>query len=229
VASVKKFNAKQYTQSLREAFELLGNPKIAAEQSAYMKNLFPFFGIKTPERSTIFKGFIKEHGYPPAEQAEETIKLLYQQKERELHYSAITIAGKFLKTNSDIIIPIAEHLITTNSWWDSVDGTSSACVRPYFLLHPQLLDKQTKAWVESDNMWLQRSAIICQLGYRDKTNEKVLFRNIKALKDTNEFFLNKAIGWALREYSKTHRERVIWFIANNKLSPLSVREGSKYL
>jgi 3-methyladenine DNA glycosylase AlkD len=92
-----------------------------------------------------------------------------------------------------------------------------------------LLDKLTLKWVKSGNMWLQRSALICQLGLRHTTNQAILYRNIKALNGGNEFFINKAIGWALREYSKTHPQQVRDFMAALKLAPLSVREGSKYL
>ena len=223
------FSTKQYIASLRAAFELLANEEIAMQQAKYMKDLFPFFGLKTPERSAVVKGYIKEHGLPPFDKLEEVLKACYKQPEREFHYTAITLASYYMKKNAKDMIPLMEFLITHNTWWDTVDGTSSACVRPLFKQHPELLDKLTWKWVKSDSMWLQRSAIIAQLGYRKDTNEAVLFRNIKALNGGKEFFINKAIGWALREYSKTHRQQVVDFIAENKLHPLSVREGSKYL
>lgn len=223
------FNTTQYIKQLRAAFELLGNKQIAAEQSAYMKNLFPFFGIKTPERDATVKGFIKAHGLPPFEKLEEVVKACYKQKEREFHYTGIYLAGCYAKKQAKEMVPLMEFLITHNTWWDSVDSVSSQCVRPLFKQHPQLLDKLTLKWVKSGNMWLQRSALICQLGLRHTTNQAILYRNIKALNGGNEFFINKAIGWALREYSKTHPQQVRDFMAALKLAPLSVREGSKYL
>lgn len=227
--ATKAFSTKTYIAGLRTAFELLGDKEIAAEQSRYMKNMFPFFGLKTPERSAVVKGYIKEHGVPPFEKLEEVLKACYKQPEREFHYTAIHLASLYMKKHAKEMIPLMEYLITNNSWWDTVDGTSSACVRPLFKLHSELLDKLSWKWVKSNNMWLQRSALIAQLGYKNDTDEKVLYRNIKALYGGKEFFINKAIGWALREYSKTHRQQVIDFMAANKLHPLSVREGSKYL
>lgn len=225
----KSFSTKNYIAGLRAAFELLANAEIAVQQAKYMKDLFPFFGLKTPERSAVVKGYFKEHDIPPFDKLEEVIKACYKQPEREFHYTAIELASRYMKKHAKEMIPLTEFIITNNSWWDTVDGTSSACVRPLFKVHPELLDKLTWKWVKSDNMWLQRSAIIAQLGYRKETNEDVLFRNIQALNGGKEFFINKAIGWALREYSKTHRQQVVGFIAANKLHPLSVREGSKYL
>lgn len=227
--ATKIFSTKTYIAGLRTAFELLGDEQIAAEQSRYMKRLFPFFGLKTPERNAIVKGYIKEHGLPPFDKLEEVLKACYKQPEREFHYTAVHLASLYMKKHVKEMIPLMEYLITNNSWWDTVDGTSSACVRPLFKQHPELLDKLSLKWVKSYNMWLQRSAIIAQLGFRSDTNEKVLFRNIKALNGGNEFFINKAIGWALREYSKTYPKQVINFIAENKLHSLAVREGSKYL
>lgn len=225
----KAFSTKTYIAGLRTAFELLGDKQIAAEQVRYMKNQFRFFGLKTPERSSVVKGYIKEHGLPPFEKLEEVLKACYKQPEREFHYAAIQLASLYMKRHAREMIPLMEFLITHNTWWDTVDGTSSACVRPLFKLHPELIDKLTLKWVKSNDMWLQRSAIIAQLLFRHDTNEQVLFRNIKALNGGKEFFINKAIGWALREYSKTHRQQVVDFMAENKLHPLSVREGSKYL
>lgn len=227
--ATKTFSTKNYITGLRAAFELLGDRQIAAEQSRYMKHLFPFFGLMTPERSAVVKGYVKEHGAPPFDKLEEVLRACYKQPEREFHYTAIQLASLYMKKHAKDMVPMMEFLITNNTWWDTVDGTSSACVRPLFKLHPEMMDKLTWKWVQSDNMWLQRSAIIAQLLFRHDTNEEVLFRNIKALSAGKEFFINKAIGWALREYSKTHREQVIDFIGNNELHPLSVREGSKYL
>ncbi len=226
---MSSFNTNLYIKQLRAAFALLADKQIAKEQSAYMKNLFPFFGIKTPERNAIVKGFIKEHGLPPFDKLEEVLTACYKQKEREFHYAAIHLASKFVKQHPKEIVPLLEFLITENSWWDSVDSVSGNCTRTLFEYNPAMVDKLTWKWVKSSNMWLQRSAIISQLLFKHKTNEEVLFRNIKALNGGNEFFINKAIGWALREYSKTHPKQVRDFIAANKLSPLSVREGSKYL
>ncbi len=225
----KTFNTRAYIKHLSAAFELLANKQVAREQSAYMKNLFPFFGIKAPERYALLKGFIAEQGLPPFDKLEEVVRGCYQQKERDFHLAAIYITGKYIKQHHKAMVPLIEVLLTNNCWWDSVDSVSSVCIRPLLLQYPELTDKLSLKWVKSGHMWLQRSALICQIGLKQHTNQKVLFRNIEALNGGKEFFINKAIGWALREYSKTHPIEVREFMSTIKLSPLSVREGGKYL
>jgi 3-methyladenine DNA glycosylase AlkD len=136
--------------------------------------------------------------------------------------------GKFIKKFPRDAIQFLEKLLTTKSWWDSVDSIAPLAgemARKY----PELIDETMNHWSVDDNFWLRRSAILFQLKYKQQTNEDLLYDYIVKNADSKEFFIQKAIGWALREYSKTNPESVKAFIEGNHLAPLSIREGSKYL
>jgi 3-methyladenine DNA glycosylase AlkD len=227
--AMSKRIAHPYLQPLQQSLQERFHETNAKAMSQYMRNLFPFFGVATPIRTLLFKEHIKQFGLPTFKEQTKVLKSCMAQSERDFHYFAIHLLGKYVKEDAVKFSELMMYLITTNSWWDSVDGTSSSSVRPFFKLHPELAPKITRTWMDSGNFWLQRSAIIFQMGYREKTNEKLLFDYCLELKDEKEFFIQKAIGWALREYSKTNPKKVSAFLKANKLAPLSVREASKYL
>jgi len=122
-----------------------------------------------------------------------------------------------------------EQLIVQKSWWDTVDGLASWIIGTYFQLYPQTVVGVTEKWMNSGNMWLQRTSLIFQLKYKKNTDTQLLSNYILRLADRKEFFIRKAIGWVLREYSKTNKQWVKNFIQTNKLSALSYREASKYV
>ena len=218
-----------YIKPLVEEFKKRSNPKNAEPMAKYMKNLFAYLGIKTLERREITKKFFKKNGLPEISDLEEIIRDLWELPEREFQYLAIGLMVKFKDKVDKEFIELYEYLITTKSWWDSVDGIASWCVGEYFKRFPKLTKPYTEKWMKSNNMWLQRTVILFQLGYKNKTDVKLLFKNIKKCMDSKEFFIQKAIGWALREYSKTDAQAVINFVENNKLAPLSKREALKWL
>ncbi|MBS1655677.1 MAG: DNA alkylation repair protein, partial [Bacteroidetes bacterium] len=119
------------------------------------------------------------------------------------------------------------YCITHKSWWDSVDQMASDCTGPFFLMYPELTKEVTGKWNRSNNIWLQRSSILFQKAYRVKTDTALLTKYILYCKGSDEFFVRKAIGWALREYSKTDPGWVVKFCKQNKLHPLSHREALK--
>ena len=118
-------------------------------------------------------------------------------------------------------------MAATQSWWDSVDSINIFCIKPYFAKFPENTGSISQTWIDSNNMWLQRLSIIFQLRLTDKTNTKLLKRNILQLKDSDEFFIQKAIGWALRDYWRTDPQWVIKFVKAVDLKPLSKREAFK--
>jgi len=122
-----------------------------------------------------------------------------------------------------------QFLIINKSWWDTVDYIASNLVGPYFRIYPEKIAPVTSHWMESRNMWLQRTCLLFQLKYRGDTDTGLLTGFIEQLKDSKEFFIRKAIGWSLREYSKTNPEFVISFVRNNHLSGLSEREALKWI
>lgn len=219
----------KYIKPLVKEFRQNANPENAEPMAKYMKNLFPYLGIKTPERREITKKFFKEYGLPEITELEEIIRDLWELPEREFQYFAIGLLVKFKDKVDKNIIELYEYLITTKSWWDSVDGIASWLVGSLFQRLPEMIEIYAPKWIKSGNMWLQRTVILFQLNYKDKTDEMLLGMSIMSVADSKEFFIQKAIGWALREYSKTDAQAVINFVENNKLAPLSKREALKWL
>lgn len=153
---------------------------------------------------------------------------LFLKPERELHYCGLEILIKQLKRNYRIEdIQLIEKLLITNSWWDSVDTISKNILGQYLLEYPQEIEKVIERFSNSDNMWLNRSAILFQLGFKQKTNFDLLKSECEKHKNSNEFFIQKAIGWALREYAKTNPQAVKNYVANTNLKNLSQKEALK--
>ena len=222
------FRVKKEVEILTALFEENRNEDNAGPMKKYMKDHFPFLGIKSPLRKELEKQFFKETEILKAPFDKDFVTGLWEKDEREYHYTAITYIGKFIKKLPKEVIPFLEKLIITKSWWDSVDSIAplvGELVRKY----PEIIEENIDGWAVDDNIWLRRTAILFQLKYKQQTNENLLFDYISKNADSNEFFIQKAIGWALREYSKTNPASVKAFIEGNKLAPLSIREGSKYL
>lgn len=203
------------------------NEELAMPMAKYMKNKFAFLGIKKPERAVLTKEFLKE-----SKKSKEIdwgfIYKCFELPEREFQYLAITymdiVKGLFTVEDMDKI----EKLIITKSWWDSVD--SIAPIVGYICVKfPEVRELYVEKWIYVDNIWLKRVSILFQLKYKENTDTDFLRKAILNNSDTKEFFVDKAIGWVLREYSKTNKEWVRSFINSNTLSKLSVREGSKYI
>ncbi|WP_425057866.1 hypothetical protein SCACP_24320 [Sporomusa carbonis] len=215
-------------EKLMEIFYQNANHEQAMNMAAYMKNNFPFLGIPKPERASLERAFIN--------QAKKAVVIewsfvfrLWDLPEREFQYCAVDylLAVKKLLQKDDI--EKIEMLITKKSWWDTVDSLAENITGVLCAKHPELIESHIFKWAETGNIWLKRAAILFQLKYKDKTDTEVLSRIICKNSNTKEFFINKAIGWALREYSKTNMEWVKLFIESSHLHPLSVREGSKYI
>lgn len=217
-----------FTENLENAFVAKRNPENAFAMAKYMRNHFSFFGIKTEERRRIFKDICKENNKELIENPREIALILYSKPERELHYCAIEILIKQLKGNyKKDDIQLIEKLIITNAWWDSVDTIAKYILGEYLLERPLETEKVIQRFSNSDNMWLNRSAILFQLGYKQKTNFEILKSECEKHKKSNEFFIQKAIGWALREYAKTDPEAVRNFVASADLKTLSKKEALK--
>lgn len=204
-----------------------GDHKRAEYMAAYMKNQFEFLGVPTPLRKTISRKYFTES---PKEKVDfNFIEYCYDSIPREYQYVAVNYleyVSALLKSSD---IKLIERLITTKSWWDTVDGLdgiAGGLAEKY-----PSLNKKMIAWSKSANKWLRRAAIDHQLSRKEKTDLELLETIVVNNFGTSEFFINKAIGWALREYSKCDPLWVKAFIARHResLSKLSLREASKYL
>jgi 3-methyladenine DNA glycosylase AlkD len=205
------------------------NDENAVHMEKYMRNQFPYFGIKTPERREIEKQFFKETGILTQPFNKDFVWALWKMDEREYQNVALDYIEKSLKKLQKEDLPFFEKLITTKSWWDTVDVIGPKAVGQVALQNPEVIEETIDDWSTHENMWLRRAAILFQLKYKQQTNEALLYQYIVKNAVSKEFFIQKAIGWALRELSKTNPESVKNFIEGHKLAPLSVREGSKYL
>ncbi len=220
-----------YSELLANMFAAHANEKDAFFMAKYMKNHFEFYGIKTPLRAQIWKEFLKIHEKELLSDVEilhQTVWELWQMPQRELQYCAIELLEKTKKQWDKEIIFLFEQLITTKSWWDSVDCISSNLVSPYFLQFPDQIKPITEGWLASNNKWLQRVCLIFQLKYKQKTDVVLLFNYINQLAYSKDFFIQKAIGWALRQYARTDPDAVWRFVESATLAPLSKREALKH-
>ncbi len=217
-----------FITELENTFAANSNAENALPMAKYMKDLFPFFGIKTDERRALFKSVYKKHLVEINSNIRAIGWELFLKKERELQYCGIEILIKNLKKNyviEDIVW--IEKLLITNSWWDSVDTISKYILGDYLQQFPTEIATVVQRFSNAENMWLNRSVILFQLGYKSKTDFSLLQYLCLKHSHSNAFFIRKAIGWALREYAKTDPEAVREFVLQSNLKPLSKKEALK--
>jgi 3-methyladenine DNA glycosylase AlkD len=216
--------------SIIDLFRANANPEQAIPMTAYLKNQFPFLGIQKPLRSQLQKAYIRELAKQPL--LDETwIRTLWQQPEREFKYLAVDILQAKKDQLTPDHLPLIEYLITTESWWDSVDLLASNVFGLIAAKYPAVIQSHVIPWANLNlaNIWLARTAILTQLKWKSNTDTALLEQVIVRNKDTKEFFLNKAIGWALREYAKTNPDYVLHFVKTHRLHALATREATKHL
>lgn len=218
-----------YIHPLLEQFEKHQNPTDAASMTKYMRNQFAHYGIKSPLRKEILKAFAAEYGLPSVEQVEPIVLDLWAQPQRECQHAAMWVLEKKRKQLPAETINLIETCIVTKSWWDTIDFLSSHDAAYFFKQYPETKSTHLAKWRNSDNFWLRRASILFQLLYRQETDEELLFTIIQENSGSKEFFINKAIGWALRTYSRIDETAVVQFVQTTDLHPLSEREALKWL
>jgi 3-methyladenine DNA glycosylase AlkD len=206
---------------LRALFAPFQDPVAAQWQANYLRNQFPCLGVRAPKVRELVKTI-------PSNDWRSEIWDLWQQPEREFHHAAIFLCLRHKKQATAEDIVLYERLITENFWWDTVDTVAPHLMGPLLQKFPKLVP-ETKRWLQSPHLWLRRSAIIHQLRAKEKTDTERLFTYCSKLAHEKEFFIRKAIGWALREYGKTNAPAVLEYLETAALSPLSVREAKKHL
>jgi 3-methyladenine DNA glycosylase AlkD len=219
-----------FISQLEAAFNQNKNVENAFQMKKYMKDLFSFYGIKTTERRAVFHELLKSNQQEISENYRAIALILLNKEYRELHYCGIEILIKNLKKSyRKDDIKLIETFLTTNSWWDSVDTISKYLLGQYLIEFPNETEKVIERFSNSNNMWLNRSAIIFQLGYKKNTNYELLFSECVKHSQSKEFFIQKAIGWALREYGSVNPGLVLNFVNNTDLKPLSRKEAIRKL
>jgi 3-methyladenine DNA glycosylase AlkD len=196
----------------------------------YMRQQFSFLGIPSPMQAALAREALAELRPASADDLRDLALGLWALPEREYQYAACGVLGRHARLLGPGFLDTAARLITTRPWWDTVDSLAKNVVGAIVLRHHEtggVVDE----WIDARDMWLRRTALLHQLGYKERTNVERLFRYCTLRAGESEFFIRKAIGWALREYSKVAPQAVIAFVAQNErlLSPLSRKEALKWL
>ncbi len=218
------------TELISSALQANSNSENAIKMAAYMKH-FPFYGVKSPARTDLFKPIWALHKEDIKSHYRPLISALWKKQQREYQMISMLLLGKCQKGLTKQDLPWVKELITTKSWWDTVDYLASNTVG-YILRSDKTLARSTaNQFYETGELWLQRTALLFQLKYRGQVDTELLYSLIDQSLDSEEFFIRKACGWALRQYSKYNPLSVSNYMEANKsnMSKLTWREGSKYL
>jgi len=219
-----------YVASLKTLFEKYADPSQAPAMKKYMRDQFEYLGIKTPQSVALQKEFYARHGLPELADLDPILRELWALPQREFQYVGVGLLGKFEEQIPAKFIKTIEYLIVDKSWWDTVDRIAGGVVGTHFKRHPAVKKKYLARWRKSDNFWLRRTTILFQLGYKKETDFDLMCDIIRENLDSKEFFINKAIGWGLRQYARTDPKAVKKFVkATKELHPLSRREAMKHL
>jgi 3-methyladenine DNA glycosylase AlkD len=217
---------------LRRQLRRVADPRKAPGMQAYMKSAMPYHGVHTPILSRTCKQLFSdlELASAPIWRAY-VLELWRGATHREERYAAILLSGdrRAARFQTPAAMPLYEELIVTGAWWDYVDPIASGRVGPILKSYPARMKKMMLAWSRSDNVWKRRTSILCQLGLKNDTDVELLYACVQPSMDSNEFFLQKAIGWALRQQARIDPRRVQRYVRRNegRLSNLSKREALK--
>ena len=229
IARVQSPLMNDFINRLKTEFEQNANPEIALKQKAYMKNQFEFYGIKTPVRRKIQKHFFAKKYLPPKIKLETIIKTLWEKPEREYQYFSQELTFRYINQFERKDIALFEFMIINKSWWDTIDFIAPKLVGEYFKIYPEQRNTFIEKWIVSNNIWLQRTAILFQLNYKSDLDKDFLAYVINSLLGSKEFFINKAIGWILRQYSRFNPNWVIEFTKQTQLDKLSYKEALRLI
>ena len=217
-------------EKLEQLFIAAANPEKGIAMSNYMKGLFPFYGIGSIERKAIVREWSADFDLNNRNEFWELIKELWSRDQREYQYAALDLLlkRKTLSYHSEDHYEL-EWLIRNRSWWDTVDLIASNNLGKYIRLFPEQGKELIEEWRHSGHLWLQRSCLIFQLKYGNDTDRELLTNLIKEFVSQKEFFIQKAIGWSLRQLSKTDPESVKRILKEIPLKGVALREATKYL
>ncbi len=218
-----------YVASLKNLFERNADPVQAAPMKKYMRDQFEYLGLKGPQQGALMKEFISQNGYPAMADLDAVLRDLWSLPQREFQYAAVGLLSRFEKELPAKFIKTIEYLLITKSWWDTVDTITGHTLGVHFHRFPEVREKYLAQWRASNNFWLRRACILFQLNYKQETDFDLLCEIICENLDSKEFFINKAIGWSLRQYARTDPKAVKKFVNSTPLHPLSRREALKHI
>jgi 3-methyladenine DNA glycosylase AlkD len=218
-------------ERVRAGLRAAAEPERAPQMQAYMKSAMPYLGVRVPTVRALVRAEAKTRPPTSTDALAATAAVLWREAtHREERYAATALiavpAARGLQTMA--LLPLYQEMITTGAWWDHVDEVSHR-VGGLLVAFPSEMVPTIREWAVDPDRWLRRSAVICQIGLKDATDLDLLVDAIVANIADPDFFLRKAIGWALREYAKTDPDWVRTFVDTHELSPLSRREATKHL
>lgn len=218
--------------TLRSEFEHAADPSRAEGMQAYMKSSMPCHGVATTQMRQICKKIFANHTIDNEKKWQKDVLTLWHNAEyREERYAAIELTDDKRAKSFQVLaaLPMYEEMITSGAWWDYVDTIAIHRLDKLLKASPKDMKKKMREWSKCDDLWKRRSAIICQITFKETTDLKLLYDCIEPAISSKEFFLRKAIGWALRQYARTDEKEIVRYVNENekRLSPLSKREALK--
>lgn len=220
--------------AVRDGLAVVADRRRAPQMRAYMNSDLPFRGVPAPVARGVFRAAIEAHPLPDAGTWLDTVAELYDcAAYREERYGALAVAGnrRYRQHLTADVLPFLGHLVRAGAWWDLVDDVATHLVGPVLLTHHDEAVPAIRRWARDEDRWLRRTAVICQLGAKDRTDTELLGEVVEANLDDPDFFLRKAVGWALRQHARTDPGWVRDFVDthDDRISPLSRREALKHL
>jgi 3-methyladenine DNA glycosylase AlkD len=219
---------------VRARLRAAGDPVKAPAMQAYMKSPLPYHGVASPQARVIFREVLAVHPLPDRESWLATALALWDEAtHREEWYAALAVvrSSRYAAHRDTRALGLYRHFLTTGAWWDVVDDVAIHLVGPLLIEDPNSVAPVLREWATDDNRWLRRTAVIAQVGAKDRTDTDLLSHVIEANLEDRDFFLRKAIGWALRQHARTDPDWVRAFVAahDDRISKLSSREALKHL
>jgi 3-methyladenine DNA glycosylase AlkD len=206
------------------------DPQRAVGMQAYMKSTMPYYGLRLPQVRAICRDVLGNEEMTCAEWKQTIVRMWRGARRREERYAAVYLLT--LRRHQDCLrakdMPMLEELVITGAWWDHVDELAMV-IGDLLRKQPRAMRPLMRRWSTDPNMWKRRVSIICQLRFKKETDLELLYSNIEPNLDDREFFIRKAIGWALRQYAWTDPEEVVRYVRSreSRLSGLSKREALK--
>lgn len=226
---MKKAGVHPYVKAIKTLLRKHADAQQAVAMRRYMRDQFEYLGIKGSELGVLLKQHYTLRGLPDPDELEPILRDLWSLPQREFQYVGASLLGRFKQQLPAEFIEILEYLLLTKSWWDTVDTIAIGVEGIHFKRYPKVRRQYLAKWRKSNNFWLRRAAILFQLGYKKDTDFALLSDIIRENLGSQEFFINKAIGWALRQYTRVDPQAVRTFVAQTPLHPLSAREALKWL
>ena len=221
-------------RALRAGLRTRANPGKAPGMQAYMKSEMPFAGVQTPALRALCREVFAAHPLDTQAHWLDAVRVLWREAHyREERYAAIGLAGHHAYRNFRNLaaLPCYEEMVSEGAWWDYVDAIAVRLVGGLLARHPEEMKRSLRDWARSSDIWKRRSAILCQLHFKAATDVRLLHACIDPSLEHPEFFLRKAIGWALREHAKSDPDWVLAYVSTNaaRMSALSKREALRIL